>query len=78
MSDMPLSLSYQKEDWRAGPRQSSFWYLTDFTILSLKAADYKSIVSVLPEGGLAGPLPLVYDIFKDVFLQHTTQILKKL
>ena len=49
-----LSLSYQKKDWRAGPCQSFFWHDTDFKILSVKAADYKFTVGVIPNEGLAG------------------------
>ena len=52
-----LSLSYQKDDSLAGPRQSAIWYDADFTISTdtVKAADNKSIVGVISKEGLAGP-----------------------
>ena len=54
-----LSLSYQKKDWRVG----FFWYDTDITRQSVKAADYKSIVSVIPKEELVGPcLPILFRV----------------
>ena len=37
----------------------------------MRAADYKSIVSVMPKEGLAGPGS---KIFKDAFLRHATPL----
>ena len=35
-----LSLSYQKRDWRAGPRQSLFWYDTPVKLYFAAYTDY--------------------------------------
>ncbi len=44
-----------REGLVGGPRQSFFWYDTDYKIYFVKIADYKSKVSVIPKEGLAGP-----------------------
>ena len=45
----PVLLSHQKHDWRTAPYKYFFWYDTD--TLSVKGADYKSIVGVVSEEG---------------------------
>ncbi len=50
-----LLLSYQEKDWWAGPHQSFFWYDTDYKIYSVKVADYRFTVDVMPKEGLMGP-----------------------
>ncbi len=52
-----MSLSYPKQDWRAGYDPKKDWragYDTDFKILyNMKC----SVVCVIPKEGLAGPQP---------------------
>ena len=69
-----LSLSYQKKDWQGPACQSFFCFDTDCAIYFVEAADYKSIVGVITNEGLAGPHPAnpsfgmtPTKIFKDMF-----------
>ncbi len=50
---------------KKGPTNPSFGMTP--TIHSVKAADYKSIIGVIPQEGLAGPI-FPYDIDKDHFM----------
>ncbi len=44
-----LSLSYPKKDWRAGPRQSFFWYATDYEfVICNSEKNATRLVSIIP------------------------------
>ncbi len=65
-----LSLSYQKKDYKAGLCQSFFWYDIDYTIYSVKAADYKSIVTTVPSYDMTA----TKNLKRHVFVAHDSNL----
>ena len=67
-----LSLSYQKKNWWAGPRQSFFGYDTDYKIALSCFQGLYSVVGVIPKEGLASFGMTPTKILRHIFLWRSS------